>query len=159
MDFSETIKNIRTTCNNYIDPNMLAFIIDDDGHMGTNDILKIRGYGIDENDSYEDRLLKIHENENIFLPVGMMTFMPILNECDIFSTEDHHLELTAEEFNEYCDEEEKLFGMLVKKGSDEYIIGKTDVCNCSIDASFEELEKNDSIFYKKIEEIIKEKII
>ena len=68
-------------------------------------------------------------------------------------------ELTQEEFDRYGDEEEKLFGILIKKDSKEFTIGKTDVCSCSIDASFEKLEKTDSEFYKTIEKIVKEKII
>ncbi|MBE6508376.1 MAG: hypothetical protein E7Z77_03065 [Methanobrevibacter sp.] len=159
MNLNETIKNIRATCDNYVDPNLLAFIIDDDGYMGTNNILEIKGYGIEDSDSYEERLLKIHESENIFLPAGMMTFMPIINECDIFSSEDCNLQLTQEEFNEYADSEEKLFGILIKKDSEDYLIGKTDVCSCSIDASFEEFEKSDCDFYNKIKEIIDNKII
>ena len=159
MNIKETIKNIRASCNNYVDPNLFAFIIDDDFHMGTNNILEIEGYGIGNNDTYEERLMKIHEKENIFLPLGMMTFMPIINECDLFCEKDYNLKLTQEEFNENADEEEKLFGILIKKDSDEYIIGKTDVCNCSIDASFEKIEKRESEFYEKIEEIISGKII
>ena len=159
MNIKETIKNIRASCNNYVDPNLFAFIIDDDFHMGTNNILEIEGYGIGNNDTYEERLMKIHEKENIFLPLGMMTFMPIINECDLFCEKDYNLKLTQEEFDENADEEEKLFGILIKKDSDEYIIGKTDVCNCSIDASFEKIEKRESEFYEKIEEIISEKII
>ena len=159
MNLSKTIKNIRATCNNYVDPDLLAFIIDDDNHMGTNNILEIEGYNINEDDTYEERLLKIHESENIFIPFGMMTFMPILNECDLFSAEDHNLHLTPEEFDLYGDEEEKLFGILIKKDTEEYIIGKTDICSCSVDASFEKLEKTDCEFYKTIEKIIKEKII
>ncbi len=159
MNLSETIKNIRATCENYVDPNLLAFIIDDDNYMGTNNILEIEGYGIEESDSYEERLLKIHENENIFLPMGMMTFMPIINECDIFSSEDLNLHLTQEEFDDYADSEEKLFGILIKKGSEDYLIGKTDVCSCSIDSSFEEFEKSDCEFYKKIKGIIDNKVI
>ena len=159
MNIKETIKNIRASCNNYVDPNLFAFIIDDDFHMGTNNILEIEGYGIGNDDTYEERLMKIHEKENIFLPLGMMTFMPIINECDLFCEKDYNLKLTQEEFNENADEEEKLFGILIKKDSDEYIIGKTDVCNCSIDASFEKIEKRESEFYEKIEEIISEKII
>ena len=159
MNLSETIKNIRATCNNYVDPNLLAFIINDDYSMGTNNILEIEGYGITDDDPYEERLVKIHEKENIFLPLGMMTFMPIINECDLFCQTDYNLKLSQEEFDEYGDAEEKLFGILVKKGSDEIIIGKTDVCNCSIDASFEKIEKTDTDFYRKIEEIISEKII
>ncbi len=159
MNLKETIKNIRATCDNYVDPDLLAFLIDDDNHMGTNNMLEIKGYGITNDDSYEDRLLKIHNDENIYLPLGMMTFMPILNECDIFSTEDYNLQLTPEEFDKYSDNQEKLFGILIKKGSDEYIIGKSDTCNCSLDSSFEKLEKTDSEFFKTIEKIVKEKII
>ena len=159
MNLNKTIKNIRATCNNYVDPNLLAFLIDDDNYMGTNNILEIEGYGITDDDTYEERLFKIAKSENIFLPLGMMTFMPILNECDLFCENDHHLELTPEEFDIYADNEEKLFGILVKKNSDDYIIGKTDVCSCSIDASFEKLEKTDCKFYNTIEKIVKEKII
>ena len=159
MNIKETIKNIRASCNNYVDPDLFAFIIDDDFHMGTNNISEIEVYGIEDDDSYEERLLKIHERENIFLPVGMMTFMPIINECDLFCEKDYNLKLTQEEFDENANEEEKLFGILIKKGSDDYIIGKTDVCNCSIDASFEKIEKSESEFYEKIEKIISEKII
>ena len=159
MNLKETIKNIRTTCNNYVDPDLLAFIIDDENHMGTNNILEIEGYGIVDADSYEERLLKIHESENILLPLGMMTFMPILNECDIFSTEDYNLKLTKEEFDLYSDAEERLFGILIKKGSTDYIIGKSDTFSCSIDSIFEKLEKTDCEFYNTIEKIVKEKII
>lgn len=142
-----------------MDPNLLAIIIDDEMHMGTNNILEIDGYGIESSDSYEERLLKIAESENIFLPVGAMTFMPILNECDLFSVDDHHFDMTQKEFEMYSSGEEKLLGIFVKKGSSDYIIGKTDVCNCSIDASFEELSESDSDFYKKIKEIVENKII
>ena len=159
MKVDETIKNIRASCDNYVDPNLFAFIIEDDNYMGTNNILEVKGYGIQSDDSYEDRLLKIHKSENIFIPIGVMVFMPILNECDLLCEKDYHFELTAEEFNSYADEEEKLFGILIKKDSNEYLIGKTDTCSCSIDSSFEEFEKKDSEFYKKIEEIIDNKII
>ena len=159
MNLSETIKNIRATCDNYVDPNLLAFIIDDENYMGTNNILEIEGYDITNDDSYDERLLKIHKSENIYLPLGMITFMPIVNECDIFSDEDYNLQLTPDEFNKYSDNQEKLFGILVKKGSNEYIIGKSDTCSCSTDSSFEKLEKTDSEFYKTIEKIVKEKII
>lgn len=159
MNLSETIKNIRASCNNYMDPDLLAFLIDDDNLMGTNNITEIDGYGITDEDSYEERLLKIHKSENIFLPCGMITFMPIINECDIFSDKDYNLKLTQEEFDAYNDKEEKLFGILVKKGSDEFIIGKTDTCNCSMDASFEKIENSGCEFFKKIKEIIDSKII
>ncbi|WP_432645567.1 hypothetical protein [Methanobrevibacter sp.] len=159
MNIYETIKNIRATCDNYVDPNLLAFIIDDDNHMGKNNIFEINDYNIKDSDTYEERLMKIHKSENIFLPCGMVTFIPILNECDIFSTTDYSLQLTQEEFDEYSDGEEKLFGILIKKESNEYQIGKTDVCNCSVNASFKEFKKVEGEFYKKIKEIIDSKII
>lgn len=159
MNIYETIKNIRASCNNYIDPDLFATIIDDDNYMGPNNIMEIKGYNIEDEDTYEERLLKIHKSENIFLPVGMIAFMPILNECDIFSSEDFSLELTQEEFNEYGENEEKMFGILIKKDSADYLIGKTDVCNCSAIASFKEFKKIDGEFYKKISEIINSKII
>ena len=159
MNISETIKNIRASCNNYVDPDLLAFVIYDDYYMGGNNILEMEKYGIEKEDSYEERLLKILKHQHIFLPIGMYTFMPILNECDIFSEKDYNLKLTKEEFERYANREEKLFGILIKKNSEDYVIGKTDVCSCSVTASFEEIEKSDCEFYKKIEEIINEKII
>ena len=159
MNVSKTIQNIRATCNNYVDPDLLAFVIDDDYHMGTNNIMEMEKYNIENDDSYEERLLKILNHQHVFLPVGMITFMPLLNECDIFGEKDYHLKLTQEEYENYSSEEEKLIGILIKKNSNDYVIGKTDICSCSIDASFEELKKSDCEFFKKIEEIINEKII
>lgn len=159
MNVRKTIGNIRATCDNYVDPDMLAFIIDENYYMGTNNIMDLEKYEIENDDSYEERLLKILKYENIFLPVGMITFVPFLNECDIFAQKDYNFKLTQEEFDTYSDEEEKLIGILVKKDSSDYIIGKSEVCSCKVDSSFEELEKTDFEFYKKIEEIITEKII
>ena len=159
MNISETIKNIKENCDNYIDPNLCAFIIDDDNHMMTNNIAEVTGYGIIHEDSFEERLIKIHKNENIYLALGMITFMPILNECDIFSDDDYNLKLSQEEFEKYSDSKEKLFGILIKKDSDEYLIGKSDTCSCSVDSCFEEFEKRDCEFYNKIEEIVNKKII
>ena len=159
MNISETIKNIRATCNNYIDPDLLAFVIDDDYYMGTNNILEMDEYGIQKADSYEERLLKILKHKHVFLPIGMVSFIPFLNECDVFSENDYHFKLTDAEFKKYASEEEKLIGILIKKNSNEYVIGKSDTCSCSVTSSFEELEKSDFKFYKKIEEIFNEKII
>ena len=57
-------------------------------------------------------------------------------------------------FKGYANEKERIFGILIKKDSNDFIIGSTDLCGCSIDASFKEIEKSDLDFYKKIEEII-----
>ena len=56
MNIKETIKNIRVSCNNYVDPDLFAFIIDEDFHMGTNNISEIEGYGINDDDSYEENV-------------------------------------------------------------------------------------------------------
>ena len=158
MNIEKTIQNIRKTCTNYVDPDLLVFIINDDNLMGTNNILEINDFNISDDDSYEERLLKIHKKKNIFLPVGMMLFTPIINECDLFCQKDYNFKLSKEEFEKYYDEKERLFGILIKKNSDEYLIGKTDTCSCSIDSAFEELEKTDLNFYTTIEKIINEKI-
>ena len=159
MNFKKTIINIRKTCDKYIDPDLLAFIINDDNLMGTNNILELKSYNIKSDDSYEERLIKVHEKENIFIPFGMMVFTPLIGECDLFGDKDYNLKLDEEELKNYYDEKEKLFGILVKQNSDEYIIGKTDTCSCSADSSFEELKKSDLNFYTTIEKIIKEKIV
>lgn len=159
MNISETIKNIRANCNNYVDPDLVATIIHDNYYMGTNNILEFDDYGIEKEDDFEKRILKILKHENVFLAVGMCTFIPVINECDIYSVKDYTLKLTEEEFEKYANEKERIFGMLIKKDSEEFIIGSTDLCGCKIDASFKEIEKTNLNFYKKIEEIIDKLII
>ena len=159
MDVRKTIENIRSSCDNYMDPNLFAFLIDDDNSMGTNNILEIQGYSIADDDSYEEKLLKIHKSENIFMSCGMMTFMPIINECDIFSLNDDTIQITQEEFDENCEEQEVFFGILIEKDSDKYQIGIIDLCNCKVGSSFRPVKKSDSGFYKKLDEIISEMII
>ena len=159
MNINETIKNIRASCDNYVDKNLVATIIHDNYYMGTNNILEFEDYGIEKQDSYEDRILKILKHENIFLAAGMYAFIPFVNECDIYSVKDYSLKLTQDEFDKYANEKERIFGILIKKDSNNFIIGSTDLCGCSIDASFKKIEKSDSAFYKKLEEIIDELII
>jgi hypothetical protein len=89
----------------------------------------------------------------------MYTFIPVINECDIYSVNDYNFKLSEDEFEKYANEKERIFGILIKKDSNDFIIGSTDLCGCSIDASFKEIEKSDLDFYKKIEEIIDTLII
>ena len=84
MRINETIKNIRASCDNYVDKDLVATIIHDNYYMGTNNILEFNEYGIEKDDSYEKRILKILKHENIFLAAGMYTFIPVINECDIY---------------------------------------------------------------------------
>ena len=151
MNLSETIKNIRASCKNYADPDLVATIIHENLYMGTSNILEFSGYGIESEDSFEKRILKILKHEHVFLAAGMLTFIPMINECDIYSINDCNLKLTQEEFDRYAYEKERILGMLIKKDSNDYIIGTTDLCGCKIDASFKPIEKSDSKFYKKIE--------
>ena len=160
MNLTETIENIRATCNNYADPELVAIVINDECLMKTNNILEITDkYGINDEDDYNTRIFKILEHEHVFLTMGMYSFVPVINECDIYSTEDYNFTLTPEEFEIYAHEKERLFGILIKKGGNDYIIGSTDICSCSIDSSFIKIEKTDMEFNKKLEKIIKEKII
>ena len=159
MNLDETIKNIRANCNNYADPDLVATIIHENYYMGTNNILEFEDYGIEKNDNFEKRILKILKHEHVFFATGMLTFIPIINECDIYSANDCNLKLTQEEFDEYAQEKERIFGILIKKDSNDFIIGTTDRCGCKIDAAFKEIKKSDSNFYGKIKEIVDKLII
>lgn len=159
MNLSETIKNIRATCNNYVDPDLVATVIHDNYYMGSNNIQELDKFTIKKEDSFEEKIIKILKHENVFLNLGMYAFIPVINECDIYSTEDYNLKLCDEEFEKYANEKERVFGILIKKDSADYIIGSCDLCGCSIDAAFKEIEPSDFDFYKKIEEIIDSKII
>lgn len=159
MNISETIKNIRATCDNYVDQDLVATVIHDNYYMGSNNISELNKFDIEKQDSFEEKILKILKHENIFLNIGMYAFIPILNECDIYSTQDYNLKLSEDEFEKYANEKERIFGILIKKDSTDYIIGSCDLCGCSIDAAFKEIEPSDFEFYKKIKEIIDSKII
>lgn len=159
MNVSETIKNIRSSCDNYVDKDLVATVIHDNQYMGTNNILEFDDYSIEKQDSFEKRVVKILKHENVFLAIGMYSFVPVINECDIYSAIDYNFKLTDEEFEKYAHEKERIFGILIKKDSDDFIIGSTDLCGCSIDASFKEIEKSDLDFYEKLEKIIDEFII
>lgn len=159
MNISETIKNIQSTCNNYVDPELVGIVIHENYYMGTNNINEFEKYNIKNEDTYAEKVLKILEYEHVFLTVGMMTFIPVINECDIYSTDDFNIKLTQDEFDKYSEEKERVFGILLKKDSKDYIIGSCDLCGCSADASFREIEKSEMDFYKKLKEIIDDKII
>lgn len=159
MDIRKTVENIRATCNNYTDPDLVATVIYDTYYMGANNITELDSFDIDSGDSFEEKVLKILRHENVFLSLGMYAFFPIVHECDIYSSEDYHLKLSAEDFKKYANEKERVFGILIGKDSNDYIIGSCDLCGCSIDARFIEIEASDSDFYKKIKEITDGKII
>ena len=159
INVSETIKNIRSTCNNYVDQDLVATVVHDNYYMGSNNIEDLDKFDIKKEDSFEEKILKILKYENVFLNIGMYAFIPVINECDIYSTTDYNLKLTDEEFEKYANEKERVFGILLKKNSAEFIIGSCDLCNCSIDAAFKEIEPSDLDFYKKLKEIIDSKII
>ena len=159
MNINETIENIRAECDNYMDKDLIATVIHDNYYMGTNNILELEDYNIGKEDNFNERVMKILTHENIFLAIGIYSFIPVINECDIYSKNDYNLKLTQEEFEKYSHQKERIFGILIKKDSDDYIIGSTDLCGCSIYASFKPIEKSELEFYKKIKEIIDEFII
>ena len=159
MNIKETIKNIRASCNNYVDPELVSTVIHENYYMGSNNIDEFESYDVKSEDSYEEKILKVLEHEHVFLAIGMYAFIPVINECDIYSKKDYNIKLTQEEFDRYANEKERIFGILIKKDSDEFIIGSTDLCGCNIDAAFKPIEKSDCDFYKKLEKIIDEFII
>ena len=159
MNLEKTIKNIRASCNNYVDPDLVATVIHDNYYMGSNNITELDQFDINLSDSFEEKILKILKHENVFLNIGMYAFIPLINECDIYSTQDYNFKLSPEEFEKYANEKERLFGILIKKDSPDYIIGSCDLCSCSIDAAFKEIEPSDFEFYRKLKEIIDGKII
>lgn len=159
MDVYETIKNIRAKCNNYVEPDLVSTIIDDNFYMGNNNIQEITGYEISEYDSYEERFMKILKKENIFISCGMLAFIPMINECDIFSVTDETIKITQEEFDENAKEKEVFFGILIEKNTSNYTIGIIDLCNCKVESCFREIKKSENGFYGKIAEIIDEMII
>ena len=159
MDVYESIKNIRAKCDIYVAPDLVSTIIDENNYMGNNNILEIEGYEISDEDSYEDRFMKILKEENIFINCGMLAFIPMLNECDIFSVVDETIKITQEEYDANAQENEVYFGILVKKDSSDYIIGMIDLCNCKVESGFREIKKSESGLYKKLAEIIGEMII
>lgn len=159
MDVYETIKNIRSSCDNYADPDLVSTIIYDNYFIWENNLLKIEGYGILENENYEDRFMKILKEENIFITFGMLNFIPMLNECDIYSFEDETFKITQEDFDENAQEKEVFFGILVEKDSSNYKIGLIDLCSCKVGSCFRPIKNKESEFYKKIEEIINKRII
>ena len=159
MNVYESIKNIRAKCNNYVEPDLVSTIIDDNYYMGSNNISEMTGYDISESDSYEEKFMKILKCENIFISCGMLAFIPMLNECDIFSVDDETIKITPEEFNEYAKEKEVFFGILIEKNTANYTIGIIDLCNCKVGSCLREIKKSENGFYKKIDEIINGMII
>ena len=159
MNIKATVKNIQANCEHYIDPELVATVIHDSYYMGSNNIMELESHNIEIEDNFEKRIVKILNEENVFLAIGMISFVPVINECDIYSTEDYTFKLSPDEFEEYSEEKEKFIGILIKKNSTDYVIGYSDLCNCSIDASFKEIRKTDTVFYKNIEKIINSKII
>lgn len=159
MDVSKTIKNIRSSCDNYMDPDLVSTIIDDNYFMGKNNLQEIEGYGISAEDNYEERFMKILKEENIFITFGMLNFIPLMDECDIFSVEDETIKITQADYEENCDEQEMFFGILVEKNSTNYKIGLIDLCGCKVGSCFRPIKNKESVFYKKLREIITKRII
>ena len=89
--------------------------------MGTNNIMEFNDYDIGKDDDFEKRIMKILKHEHVFLAAGMISFIPIINECDIYSVNDCSLKLTQSEFDIYAQEKERIFGILLKKCSNDFL--------------------------------------
>ena len=142
MNVYESIKNIRAKCDNYIEPDLVSTIIDD------SNIMETAGYGIADDDTYEERFMKILKIENIFISCGMLAFIPMLNECDIFSIADETIKITPQEFKENAKEKEVFFGILIEKNTSNYTIGIIDLCNCKVESRFREIKKSEKGFFE-----------
>lgn len=159
MNLEKTIENIEKTADSYIDPELVSVIIYDNNTLGTNDFNGLRDYGIKKDDSYAEKVMKVLKEENVFVYLGMLAFAPVINECDLYSTEDCTIQLTEEEFEKYGHLKDKYFGILFKRNSEDYVMGCCDICGCKIDSCFREFEDCDDTLVKKIKEIIDAKII
>ena len=159
MNVEETIKNIVDNCDNYIDPDLVAIIINDNYTLGSNNFSEIDDFGICQDDIYEKRLMKILEHKNIFIICGIISFIPILNECDIYSIEDETFKINSNEYEETLKNDEYYFGFLIKNNMDDYIIGTVDLCTCNINSKFREVKKSKKELYNKLKDIIEKKFI
>ncbi len=159
MNLEKTIENIESSADSYIDPELVATIVYDNNTLGSNDFNNLEGYGILNDDSYSIKVLKVLEKENVFITLGMITFAPFVNECDIYSSKDFTLQLSDEEFEKYSHFKDKYFGVMFVKNSEDFIYGVCDLCGCKIDSCFTELEDKNDVIMGKIKEIMNEKII
>ena len=78
MNIEKSIENIVAKCDNYLDPQLAICIIRDNCTMGSNNISELKKYGIENEDSYVEKVLKVLKHENIFITFG-------INFCFIFS--------------------------------------------------------------------------
>ena len=78
MDVYETVKNIRSFCDNYIDPDLVTTIIDENNFMGKNNIQDLEGYDFSDGAGYEEKFMKVHEKENLFT-YNQKVFQKLLN--------------------------------------------------------------------------------
>lgn len=156
MNVKKTVEHVQENCESYVDPELVAVVITKDNYLGPNNIGELRDYGIEEKDSYSEKVLKVLNKEKIFLNLGLVTFAPFVNECDIYSMKDCTLKLPEDVFEKYSHFKDKYFGILIDE--DDWSIGICDICGCKVDSSVEELEKSDDVFYEKLREIAEENI-
>lgn len=142
MNVEKTVEYLKNICESYIDPDLLIREINDDYFMGSDENITI------------DSL----KHSNLFINFGLLAFAPIINECDIYSTEDYTVKLSKEEFDSYGEIKDEYFGILIEKNSSNFIIGTCDVCGCKTDSSFHPLRSKGKL-YEKLSEIVNQLII
>ena len=159
MNIKKTIRNIVDNCDNYIDPDLVAIIINDNYTLGSNNFSEIDDFGICPDDTYEKRLMKILEHENIFIICGVISFIPILSECDVYSIDDETFKMNPHEYTDSLKDDEYYFGFLIGNNGDDYLIGTVDLCTCNINSRFREVTVNEKELYVKLKDIIEKKFI
>ena len=66
MNIEKSIENIVAKCDNYIDPQLAICIIRDNCTMGSNNIGELKKYGIENEDSYVEKVLKYFRKKDKF---------------------------------------------------------------------------------------------
>ena len=156
MNVKKTVEHVQKNCDGYVDPDLVAVVVTEDNYLGSNNIGELKDYGISESDSYSEKILKVIKKDKVFLNLGLITFAPFMNECDIYSSKDYTIKLPENVFEKYAHYKDKYFGILIDE--DSYSIGICDICGCKVDSSVEELEKSEDKLYQKLNEIVEENI-
>ncbi len=127
--------------------------------MGSNNIDELKKYDIENEDSYVEKALKVLKHENIFITFGMLAFIPLFNECDIFSIEDKTISLSSEEFQKYGDLKEEYFGVLIEKTAITLLSAAVIYVDVKLIHHLDKSKKSEDNFYKTINTIIESNII
>lgn len=153
MNIKKTIEKIQASCNSYVDPELVATIITSDYYLGSNDLKEYPG------DSYSDKIINILKDNDVFMSLGLLVASPLIDQCDIYSTEKETIKLSKKDFKKYELFKDEYFGILIEKESYNIKVGFCDICSCKLDSSFKEVKASKDPLYNKLLEIANRKIV